>query len=220
MAIREKSTTIEFTFEHDTSESEMGPSQHFCYGITYDARSLSGKVIGINDSTSSVNNCIFCPVELLTEIVQFLISKNIIDSKNVPGLTPEVFSFPAKKESILNAKNIKTVLPLPVIQKKDQEGIMPLTSFDVETVPQSLPNAQTLSNDSDDSPISVEKGPEQKTVTASKITPEDEKLMKSRMVIKSRVSDPEEDPLGAEKEGAMLRESIGGKKARKIRKLD
>lgn len=199
MSIEEKKKPLEFTFIPDRT---TGPEEVIGFDIVYnpDYNSVDNmtKLYPITITNNGQSIC--CPVELFSEVIEFLIQKGIIEK------TVEV--------PLLNVSTHKTFnLPLTVIDGEGGEAIkqkevkstatstIPFTSFDnkiadVEEVVNDITPAEESADAATIPTIKIGEGEEEVEVV-------DESII-SRPVIRSRIGDSD-DPQAAEKEGAVLR---------------
>jgi len=203
MAITEKSKPIEFTV--DMSDHFDAGGELLSYDVIYETDPMKEIIYPLTINASGQNQILQCPVELLLEIVDYLTQKGHIQRKGV---------IPTPGTTVLNTGG---GLPIPQVQKKTggqapipaaSQDSTPITSFDVTQPPEtSVPSAPAPPP----TPAPAGGGP---TVVASNTANVITDEMKNRPVIRTKVKDPENDPTGAEREAAMIREQAqGGKKS-------
>ena len=192
MSIEERQRPLEFTYVPDNIDKGRK------YDITYNPDNVAFP-LRISYGASGIDY----PLELFAEVVDFLISKGIIQS-----------------ESMTKKTSFSQGIPLPQIQKKEENenvsqmsaNIDPLASFDI-TLPAVEVNPQSVS------PVAkiVESGKSGIVVDSSTSDINKEEIV--RPVIHSRIKDG--DPLSAEKEAAELRTmklEESGTKIKKVRR--
>lgn len=128
MTIEEKQRALEFTFKPDNIEGDLK------YDITYDDRN---EVFPLR--ISSGGNGMDYPIALFVDVVEFLISKGVIEPKVLSKTVPATFAcdeFPSIRTIISESS-----IPIPQVVKKDGTTVSaltsntdPLASFDI-TVP-------------------------------------------------------------------------------------
>ncbi len=187
MSIEEKKKPLEFTFIPD---STTGAVEVIGFEIVYDPEHMTtiGKMYSImlTNNGQSIN----CPIELFTEVIDFLVEKGIIEGS-------------LKEKNLVQTKVIST-LPLPVIdgvgeevpgQVVGQEGlapVQPFTSFD---------DTDAEINDIVVADVDTAEGVSSIKVGDGEVVVEE---IISRPVIRTRVGDSD-DPQQAEKDAAVMR---------------
>ena len=179
MTIEEKPKALEFTFS-------IEGNSNLKYEIVYDAKNIM-EPIRINYGGLEMG----VPVEFFTEVVDFLTSKGVIVPK-IKITTGQI-----------NTETTISAIPLPVIegqenneieQKDKQITAGPITSFDT--------SVETEENIKE---IVEEDIPEKEKNIVTKENGEKEKVIPNRTVIKTKKFN-KDDPRGAEREAAELRE--------------
>lgn len=235
MAIEEKQRALEFTYVPDGMEGDLK------YEISYD-ESKGMFPLTINTGGSDISY----PLDLFTEVIEFLTSKGIIEptvlSRTVPspGMSPPVtiMATPAAPSPV------DASIPVPQVTKSDAAlssltaNTDPLASFDITSVasviPPSvggplIPDTPLPNNGAPPIPKIIKadadgiimQSPAQATFfpvdSATQAPPSEmSSEMTSRPVIRSRVTGA--DPQSAEKEAAMLRAASGKGAGKTIRK--
>ena len=225
MAIEEKQRALEFTYVPNDMEGDLK------YEISYD-ESKGMFPISINTGGSDISY----PLELFTEVVEFLSSKGVIHPNILRGTVPShglpVSAMAAATPSVLLPPNAASI-PVPQVVRGGalSSNMDPLASFDITSqtsiIPSSVggtsptplaptsapPIPKIIKADADgivmQSPPSIPFIPD---TSASKISSE----MTMRPVIRSRVTGG--DPQSAEREAALLRASSGKGAGKTIRK--
>jgi hypothetical protein len=202
MAIEEKKVPLEFTF---TPSGCIEPSYLTDYEIMFEPDKIKRNGYERNELTIRCGDKqLDCPIELLTEVIDFLTKKGVIEPKIPSGSIPRI--------AVGTAPPTNT-LPLPVIDgavenvvstnNKVQPTVTPFTSFDnnqvvdVETIVSEIVVADAVVGTlTSESPI-IKVGNEEV------ITDE----IKARPLITTRAGegDTEEDILKAEREAAEMR---------------
>ena len=196
MSIEEKKKPLEFTFIPDRT---TGPAEVIGFDIVYNPDLNSdGSLMRLYPITiTNKGQSICCPVELFSEVIEFLMEKDILKKTKPLPLNVSTHS----------SSNI----PLPVIdgvneQQPEQEKAkstftsIPFTSFDNETA-----NVEEVINNitpAEESTISTTT-PTIKIGEGEEVEVVDEAIA-SRIVIRSRIGESS-DPQAAEKEAAILR---------------
>lgn len=194
MSIEEKKKPLEFTFIPDRA---TGPEEVIGFDIVYNPDLNSdGNLMKLYPITITNNDqSICCPVELFSEVIEFLMQKEIIEKK---------LELPPLNVSTHRTSNI----PLTVIDGEEGEEVkstgtptIPFTSFDnkiadVEEVVNDITPAEESADAATIPTIKIGEGEEEVEVV-------DESII-SRPVIRSRIGNSD-DPQAAEKEGAVLR---------------
>ena len=177
MTIEEKPKALEFTFS-------IEGNPNLKYEIVYDSQKSQEPII-INYGGLKMG----MPVELFTEVVDFLTSKGVIISKG------KIIAGQINTETIINT------IPLPVIdgeeneiEKVEQITTGPVTSFDT-----SVETEEIIKE------IVEEKNPEKEKNIVIKENKKEETIS-NRIVIKTKKFN-KDDPKGAEREAAELRGS-------------
>ncbi len=175
MAIKEKQKALEFTFS-----TEGNPNLK--YEIVYDSQNIMAPIL-IDHNGLKMG----MPVELFTEVVDFLRSKGVI--------TPKIKITAGQ----INTETIINTIPLPVIdgeeneiEKVEQIIAGPVTSFDTSVETEVIVKE-----------IAEEKNPEKEKNIVIKEN-EKEETISNRIVIKTKKFN-KDDPKGAEREAAELR---------------
>ncbi len=222
MAIEEKQRALEFTYVPDNVEGELK------YEISYD-ESKGMFPLTINTGGSDISY----PLELFTEVVEFLTGKGVIESKILSrtALTPGTPSVAMATSAAPNGPSI----PLPEIQRADGTPVLsanvdPLASFDITDGGQ-LPTPELVKKMPSGSPPipKIVKKSEGVVVASTPVAPAFSpiaeyapspvvvtKEMINRPVIRSRIS--KGDPLSAERDASDLRAARSAASGKTIRK--
>jgi len=195
MTIEEKKKVLEFTYSSDNITTGDN------FDIVYDE--MNGRSISIKNGSSKI----VIPIELLTEMTDFLASKGIIKNNNS--------NMPHSNSNIENVYHVGQGLPIPKIENKkesdnikESEIITPISSFDISQNNSHVNKApkDLIKNPVDDKEGAVF-GNEENKISEEKI---------NRPVIRTRIKD-ENDPLQAEREASIAR-GAGKDSVKKIKR--
>ncbi len=185
MSIEEKKKPLEFIFTPDNVPGPIGSGDYeIVYNPDYQSSGSIMDLYPLNITNSGQSIC--CPIELFTEVIDFLTEKGIIEGK-------------VKETNLVQTKIISTI-PLPVIDgvgetvlgQEGSSSVQPFTSFD-ETDTE-MNDILTPDDESVKDVASIKVG--DKEAASEEIV--------SRPVIRTRVGDSE-DPQQAEKDAAVMR---------------
>jgi hypothetical protein len=210
MSIKEKKKPIEFTYSPDDT---ICPDPSMVqYDIIYNEDLIKDNIINFPLTIIRGNQELNCPVELLEEVLEFLMKRGIVERPVNPFVvTPNVES---KKSS-------GNILPIPEIERSSEKEntvpqISPVTSFDVDpNNPLFLLEKNKVGIKEEVSSNSLPKN--KKGIIIDTNTKMD---IPNRPVIRTtHVSDDEDgDPRSAEKQAAILRGKPNQDK--KIRRIE